>query len=497
MRHRSTFDPRITPRAVTHPPVSQALTGALTPSPNPYTPAVPPLAFDTTGELRNLGAVLTALKAVVESLAGQRGDLPNRAVIFKDLVDYGILSAAAVSSDNGSLVSGGGGNQTIILSGDLIGSGTTSIDAQLVANAVGTTEIANSNVTYAKLQNTSAARLLGNPTGSAASPSEISLGAGLSFAGSVLSATGAGSGITQADADLRYVNVTGDTMTGNLTISPASGDAMVALNKPGPGSSNNLLGQRGGSLRWQLNLGDASAESTGNVGSDMVVNRWSDAGGLIGTALTISRATGNATFGGGIKASAEVAAANFVIADQLTTNAGIFGFTNANGPRIVAYGSGTGAPSTIVMDAPTGSTRLTVAPGGITCYTSIFTSVTNTFICGHPSLAWNAVHSYAFTNASDPSLKRDIAQPPPGALAYVQEIAAATYRWKDDTDDAPTHWGFLAPDVQAAMGADFGGVVEDKESGLKGINYHELTAVLWAAVQELSAKVAVLEARPY
>ena len=419
MRHRSTFDPRITPRAMTHPPVSQALTGALTPSPNPYTPAVPPLAFDTTGELRNLGAVLTALKAVVESLAGQRGDLPNRAVIFKDLVDYGILSAAAVSSDNGSLVSGGGGNQTIILSGDLIGSGTTSIDAQLVANAVGTTEIANSNVTYAKLQNTSAARLLGNPTGSAASPSEISLGAGLSFAGSVLSATGAGSGITQADADLRYVNVTGDTMTGLLTV--------------------------------------------------------------------------NAT----IKASAEVSAANFVIADQLTTNAGAFGFTNANGPRIAAYGSGTGTPSTLVMDAPTGSTRLTVAPGGITCYTSIFTSVTNTFICGHPSLAWNAVHSYAFTNASDPSLKRDIAQPPPGALAYVQEIAAATYRWKDDTDDAPTHWGFLAPDVQAAMGADFGGVVEDKESGLKGINYHELTAVLWAAVQELSAKVAVLEARPY
>ena len=86
------------------------------------------------------------------------------------------------------------GNQAITLSGDLSGSGTTAINAQLVANAVGTAEIANSNVTYAKIQNVAAARLLGNPTGSAAAPSEITLGTGLSFAGTVLNATGGGGG---------------------------------------------------------------------------------------------------------------------------------------------------------------------------------------------------------------------------------------------------------------------------------------------------------------
>jgi hypothetical protein len=54
--------------------------------------------------------------------------------------------------------------------------------------------IASSAVTYAKIQNVAASRLLGNPTGSAAAPGEITLGANLTFAGSVLNAASGGSG---------------------------------------------------------------------------------------------------------------------------------------------------------------------------------------------------------------------------------------------------------------------------------------------------------------
>jgi hypothetical protein len=64
--------------------------------------------FDQTGQIRNIGACVTALKACVESLSGQRGDLPNRAVTFKDLVDFGVLSPQAVKSLNGSSIGGGG-----------------------------------------------------------------------------------------------------------------------------------------------------------------------------------------------------------------------------------------------------------------------------------------------------------------------------------------------------------------------------------------------------
>lgn len=64
-----------------------------------------------------------------------------------------------------------------------------SLATTIAANAVTTTKINNSAVTYAKIQNETAVTLLGNPTGSAAAPSEITLGTGLSFAGTVLNAS--------------------------------------------------------------------------------------------------------------------------------------------------------------------------------------------------------------------------------------------------------------------------------------------------------------------
>jgi hypothetical protein len=47
-------------------------------------------------------------------------------------------------------------------------------------------QIANSGVTYAKIQNVAATSLIGNPTGSAAAPTAITLGTGLSFSGTTL-----------------------------------------------------------------------------------------------------------------------------------------------------------------------------------------------------------------------------------------------------------------------------------------------------------------------
>jgi len=58
--------------------------------------------------------------------------------------------------------------------------------AVLPNNSVATASITDANVTYAKIQNVAASRLLGNPTGGAAAPSEITLGSGLSFSGTSL-----------------------------------------------------------------------------------------------------------------------------------------------------------------------------------------------------------------------------------------------------------------------------------------------------------------------
>jgi hypothetical protein len=71
------------------------------------------------------------------------------------------------------------GNQTVTLSGDVTGSGATSI----------ATTIANSAVTYAKIQNVTDNRLLGRSAGSAGVVQEITIGSGLSLSSGVLTAS--------------------------------------------------------------------------------------------------------------------------------------------------------------------------------------------------------------------------------------------------------------------------------------------------------------------
>lgn len=66
------------------------------------------------------------------------------------------------------------GDQTIVLGGDLTGTGTTSITATIANNAITTAKISNSQVTYAKIQNVSATdRLLGRSSSGAGVVEEI------------------------------------------------------------------------------------------------------------------------------------------------------------------------------------------------------------------------------------------------------------------------------------------------------------------------------------
>lgn len=60
-----------------------------------------------------------------------------------------------------------------------------------------------------------------------------------------------------------------------------------------------------------------------------------------------------------------------------------------------------------------------------------------------------------------------------------------------------THWGFLADNVQKVMEGtrrDFGGYVED-EGGTKHLRPDQLVPILWKAVQELDARLALLEVK--
>ena len=107
-----------------------------------------------------------------------------------------IVASGAISGSN--LSGSNTGDQTITLTGPVTGTGAGSFATTITASAVTTATIAAAAVTYAKIQNEAASSLLGNPTGSPAAPSEITLGSGLAFAGSTLTATGSGGTVTSA-----------------------------------------------------------------------------------------------------------------------------------------------------------------------------------------------------------------------------------------------------------------------------------------------------------
>jgi hypothetical protein len=110
------------------------------------------------------------------------------------------------------------GDQTITLMGDVTGTGTGTF----------TSTIANSAVTYAKMQNVTAGKLLGSTNTSAAAPGEVTIGSGLSLSGGNLTATGTGGTVTNVNP----ITVTASGSTFTSTVTNATTTPAIALTIP-------------------------------------------------------------------------------------------------------------------------------------------------------------------------------------------------------------------------------------------------------------------------
>ena len=115
---------------------------------------------------------------------------------------------------------------------------------------------------------------------------------------------------------------------------------------------------------------------------------------------------------------------------------------------------------------------------------------------GESNERWSIVYAANGTiQTSDKNEKNTIVESDLG-LDFVNKLKPVSYKW--NKDDGKTHYGLIAQDVEetiTSLGktiADFGGV--HKESSSMGLGYTELISPLIKAVQELSDKVAALEA---
>ncbi len=80
--------------------------------------------------------------------------------------------------------------------------------------------------------------------------------------------------------------------------SNGTGQAVLSMNKSGSAQANNIWGYNNGSPRWVVQVGSEAAESTGNAGSDFILNRYADNGTFLGNVLNVNRASGNFGIGG-------------------------------------------------------------------------------------------------------------------------------------------------------------------------------------------------------
>jgi hypothetical protein len=115
-----------------------------------------------------------------------------------------------------------------------------------------------------------------------------------------------------------FVQRTGDTMSGNLTISKV----VPALYLDRTSNAGAVIyGAKGGLNRWQMVLGTGAAESGGNTGSDFGLNAIADDGStLVTTAFVIARNTGLVSLAGNPTAPLGAATKGYVD-NSLTTSA--------------------------------------------------------------------------------------------------------------------------------------------------------------------------------
>jgi hypothetical protein len=184
----------------------------------------------------NSGGVLQA--AAVPAFAG--GDVTSAGgslilTLGNGAVTLAKLANLAATSLIGNATGAPATPTAITLAADHAFSGTTiqlgafTGDITKAAGSLATT-IANGVVTYAKMQNVTSARLLGNPTGGATAPSEVSLGADLAFSGT----------------SLQVGAYTGDITKAAGSLATTIGASTVTLAKMANLAANSILGNNTG-----------------------------------------------------------------------------------------------------------------------------------------------------------------------------------------------------------------------------------------------------------
>jgi hypothetical protein len=220
-----------------------------------------------------------------------------------------------------------------------------------------------------------------------------------------------------------------------------------------------------------------------------------------------------------------VASRAALTADQ--TSAGVMGYTGTT-TQLISYGSAVtggimdfytglgavtptlrmriGADGDVQIGTTTAGGKLTLSWNSSTQQGFVLRTTAATF-AGSPVvfqtsagatagfISQTATPSVAYNTTSDYRLKENV-QPMVGALDKIAQLNPVTYTWKSDGSDGQ---GFIAHELQAVVPDCVSGEKDavDEEGNPKhqGVDTSFLVATLVSAVQELTARIAALEAK--
>ena len=130
----------------------------------------------------------------------------------------------------------------------------------------------------------------------------------------------------------------------------------------------------------------------------------------------------------------------------------------------------------------------------------------DTFDLGSTAKYWDDVFATNPSMTSDATLKTDVADSALG-LDFINDLRPVSFKWGETKGRAGvrTHHGFLAQEVAATLGSAASDTAiwvngeyldEDgaTQQGSQALRYHQFTAPLVKAVQELTARIVALEA---
>jgi hypothetical protein len=271
------------------------------------------------------------------------------------------------------------------------------------------------------------------------------------------------------------VNKAGDVMSGILDITMSF--PSIRLNKSASGESSLITGRLGTAPRWQMALGDLTAEGGSNSGSDFYIRRFDDSGTLIDSPLTINRATGKiSTTGAGLKFGTYIVADADIFCCGATTATGLPGvgntvagacFSMSGGAMLaVSRNAGFGAAAFINVNAAGTNTQWQCA--GVTVGSIAVTATTT-----------------AYNTSSDARLKEDLKSFDAGNI--VDDTNVYDFMWQET---GVRDFGVIAQEAKDVYPtATF--YQEDIDRWF--IDYSKYVPVILQELKTLRARIAALE----